>query len=448
MRELDDAKLELELRRVLSEQLGTLTLDLTRDALERRRAIRDGARRRRRNVVLLGLAAAVLLPAGWLAAGAPAPRPAPLVTVVTPSPSPVPSVAPEPTHPIVEELGRSSTGQLSAFGSALLSDGRVLLVGGVDTTTGQHSVATALLFDPVMKRFEPTGEMRTARTQPHALTLADGRVLVLGGWSEVGPSSNQTALSSAELYDPTTGTFAPAAGLPDERRECPCGALNRLPWALIHATLLPDGRVFVAGGDVTGNGAGATKADVFSPTTGRWDRLDIGCDAARSVQAPLADGRLLIVCVEGNGGRSAQSIILRARLFDPATDTFTEASRPLAPARVATSLSDGRILLTGFQPMLYDGSADSFVALPTTSAVFGSGIDIGRGRVLFLGDQGIPNEPPGQPALIFDAATGSFAVQQQPGFTTADAVVPLPDGRILTVGYQLEVRLLDPGQLP
>jgi len=139
------------------------------------------------------------------------------------------SVVPNPPvgdRPIVEELGRFATGQISAFGSTLMADGRVLLVGGADTTAGQGSVARAWIFDPTTKRIVPTGAMSTPRTDPLAVTLADGRVLVISGYEAAG---QQPWLSTAELYDPATGTFTSTAGLPDLRRECPCGARSSCP---------------------------------------------------------------------------------------------------------------------------------------------------------------------------------------------------------------------------
>ena len=88
MHELDDAALELRLRQVLTEHLGSLPLEVTAEGLERRRLARDEARRRRRVLVGLGLAAALVLPAGWLAAGAPLPTPpVPLIALLTPEPT-------------------------------------------------------------------------------------------------------------------------------------------------------------------------------------------------------------------------------------------------------------------------------------------------------------------------------------------------------------------------
>jgi len=75
MHELDDGALELRLRHVLTERLGSLPLGLTAEELERRRRAHVQGRARRRPLIVLGLAAALLVPVGWLAAGAPLPRP-------------------------------------------------------------------------------------------------------------------------------------------------------------------------------------------------------------------------------------------------------------------------------------------------------------------------------------------------------------------------------------
>jgi Tol biopolymer transport system component len=69
MRDYDDAALELRLRGALREHLGALPLDLTVEALDRRRKVQDADRRRRRGLVALGLAAALLVPLGVLAGG-------------------------------------------------------------------------------------------------------------------------------------------------------------------------------------------------------------------------------------------------------------------------------------------------------------------------------------------------------------------------------------------
>lgn len=101
MREFDDAGLELQLRGVLKGQLGTLPLDLTVEALERRRAVRETAvRRRRRGLVVLGLAAALLIPLGVMTGGG--------RSLLEGFVAPGPSVAPEPSAVVDASFAQSS----------------------------------------------------------------------------------------------------------------------------------------------------------------------------------------------------------------------------------------------------------------------------------------------------------------------------------------------------
>jgi hypothetical protein len=78
--------------------------------------------------------------------------------------------------------------------AALLSDGRVLVVGG---SISVAPIAAAELYDPATASFSPTGSMSVGRSGPIATRLADGRVLVAGG---VGVGDK--VLASAELYQP------------------------------------------------------------------------------------------------------------------------------------------------------------------------------------------------------------------------------------------------------
>jgi hypothetical protein len=87
-----------------------------------------------------------------------------------------------------------------------------------------------------------TGNMTTPRIFHTATLLADGRVLIAGGdMIETRAPGAFNTQSSAELYDPLTGTFR-ATGL-------------TRPRSGHTATLLPDGRVLIAGGGLTKNGA-------------------------------------------------------------------------------------------------------------------------------------------------------------------------------------------------
>ena len=103
------------------------------------------------------------------------------------------------------------TGSMSASRgfstSTLLADGRVLVAGGAKIDGGTRtSLASAELYDPETGAFTPTGTMTVPRQLATASLLTDGRVLIVGG-SDIDQDST-TTLSSAELYDPALGSFS------------------------------------------------------------------------------------------------------------------------------------------------------------------------------------------------------------------------------------------------
>jgi hypothetical protein len=110
--------------------------------------------------------------------------------------------------------------------ATLLANGYVLMVGGTTSMTAER-------FNPSNNLFITTGSLAAARHYWHVtVLLATGQVLVAGG---VGAGSPAPLLSSAERYDATLGTFTATGSLVVQREAHT-------------ATLLPDGRVLIAGG--------------------------------------------------------------------------------------------------------------------------------------------------------------------------------------------------------
>jgi hypothetical protein len=128
------------------------------------------------------------------------------------------------------------------FASAMPATGKVLVTGGY-VEEGDAISSGACLYDSATGTFSATGNMNTARYYHTATALGDGTVLVAGG--QVG-TRVYTATATAEIYDPTTGTFSPTG-------EMTTGRLNH------SATLLLDGTVLVAGGE------GLTSAENYHP---------------------------------------------------------------------------------------------------------------------------------------------------------------------------------------
>ena len=88
-----------------------------------------------------------------------------------------------------------------------LADGRFLIIGGMDT--GQTVLSSAEIYDPTTNMFTLTGSLATGRQMhtPQPL-LGNGTVLVVGGFSD---NLMTKLVSTAELYNPVTGTFSPAS---------------------------------------------------------------------------------------------------------------------------------------------------------------------------------------------------------------------------------------------
>jgi RHS repeat-associated protein len=112
-------------------------------------------------------------------------------------------------------------------------------------------------------------------------------------------------------------------------------------------TLLPDGRLLMAGGKNSSGGV-ETKAFLKGPGTEAITALSPGLNVARAghTATVLPDGTVLIF-----GGVGADGQVVRTtELFDPATQKFSVLTDVLAVPRAfhtATLLTDGKLLLAG-----------------------------------------------------------------------------------------------------
>ena len=251
-----------------------------------------------------------------------------------------------------------STGTWSIAGSlliprwdhtaTLLSDGRVLLVGG-NTLDGYQEghTASAEIFDPTTGTSVPTGSMSVARVNHTATRLLDGQILVSGG-----RSSNYNLLNSAELYDPVSGTFTTT------------GSESQLRSGGV-ATLLDDGRVLVTGGVVPY--VTTNTAAVYDPTLGAWSAVGpMTAYRCYHEATKLPDGRVLLT---GGSGVTGLTIHASAEVFDPTTDTFASVAsmNESRAVHAAQRLDDGRVMVIGgYLPAYYIQRASTEIYDPET----------------------------------------------------------------------------------
>jgi len=160
----------------------------------------------------------------------------------------------DPESRTFSEIGRMNTPRASQV-AVLLQDDRVLLIGGGD---GSHnSLASAELYDPSTGLFRHAGRMHERRTAHTATLLPDGRVLVTGGRSE----RRGHVLATAELFDPVSGKFKATGSISEPRQKHGAAAL-------------PNGKVLIIGGSESHLRRGRyTSAELYDPSTGTFSRV-------------------------------------------------------------------------------------------------------------------------------------------------------------------------------
>lgn len=201
-----------------------------------------------------------------------------------------------------------------------LSNDVVLVAGGAGG--GGSAVSTAEIYDPTAGTWTTTGAMADARKGHAAVRLPDGEVLVVGG-------AGGSALASAEIYDPSTGTFGSTSWMGVARNE-------------LTATLLRNGSVLVAGGGAGGVHASAElyfpDANIFFPA----GSMNVARKGHVAVQTP--DGKVIVAGGTGSGS----TVLASAEAYDP--DTGWSALPSMGGARkqlAAVALSDGRVWAIG-----------------------------------------------------------------------------------------------------
>ncbi len=353
----------------------------------RRRLLDDIHRGRQRRIFRTTLAAAAIVAAVALGG----------VLAVIGGPSPAPSVHPSPSLPGV--VPPSSTPSATAPTSST-----VAAPGGV---------------------WIATGAMGTPRSGHTAVRLLDGRVLVVGGAS--GDPDNDT---SAELYDPVTGTWSATGRM----------VRTRGGGSAFAAMRLRDGKVLA--GDDQG-------AEVYDPDDGTWKAtktmalIDPDGSSHWGRATLLDDGKALVV---HDGGSS--------EVYDPDSGTWTATGQLTPPVDIPTpiTLPDGKVLVAGGEDTtrdgdraaLYDPATGTWVAtgamgMPRLEHLLVSLLD---GRVLVVG--GANDDQHDTSAEVYDPATGTWsATGSMLNAHTRFPATLLGDGRVL-VGDAAGAEIYDP----
>jgi hypothetical protein len=305
------------------------------------------------------------------------------------------------------------------FGSNVLPDGRVFIVGGEYSSAGSFT-RTGETYNPSTNTWTTiTNFPQSQFGDDPTIVLPDGRVLggYLGGpqtyiynpttdtWTATGTKlrsdrsdeetwiklpddsvlsydvfGSTSTVGHAQRYIPSTGTWVDAGNLPVVLSSSAVGS------ELGPGFLLPDGRVFQLGAN--GNTA------FYTPATNSWVAGPVipnglGCDDAPGAMLP--NGKVLFAADHISPLFTGPTSVFE---FDPTTNTYTNVTPSLAGFSLSGAaftcrmlvLPTGQILMTsgGSRLALYtpDGAAD-----PTWQPAIAAITDNGNGSFTLTGTQ-------------------------------------------------------------
>ena len=307
------------------------------------------------------------------------------------------------------------TERVAGHTATRLPDGTVLVVGGVMSAgAGTNAVD---LFDPVAASWASKAPLHVMRASHTATLLADGRLMVIGG-STVSAIAAKGYVNnaSAEIYDPVANTWTATPPM-------------SVPRSHHTATLLPDGKVLVVGGENLQYLVDPT-AEVYDPVANTWAAPRALPISPRSQHtATLLPSGLVLLAGGFDIIKGLLTPLATAELYDPVLHTSTTTSTDSNGVVTITTVITGGLDFTAAAPMAFAHYGQSATLLPD-------------GRVTLVGGATTQTE-------IYDPVAATWTTQSPTlAIHTAHGAVLLPEGRLLVAGgtqsAQPDAELFDP----
>jgi hypothetical protein len=354
--------------------------------------------------------------------------------------------------------------------ATLLPDGRILVVGGL--TANANYVTTSEVYDPVANAFTLTqtlggangdmlvdvmfngtpGTIAVARTDHTATLLADGTVLIAGGFgfetldpnNATQPTPLQATLATAHIFTPSTNTFAQTTG--------------NLNTARSHAaaTLLPDGTVLIEGGLQDATSTALSSAEIYDPLTGTFTTTSTSLHAERFDGIAAFDETLDQVIYSGGtlfvtpSSATTPTLTLSggAETWDVKSAAFTQpSSQPLQNLRWQASAQDasGDTFIVGGNGVaavtsvvtVYSGGSFTDVGGLVTPRARARAATLGGSVIVVAGGTDLSGKPGSELSSVEIVNAQSKKVEPAPSMANARntfTLTPTLQGTIVAIG--------------
>lgn len=185
----------------------------------------------------------------------------------------------DPLTQVVTPAAPMTVGR-AQFASVLTSRGTILVFGGMSMGSPRGACTDRIEeYDPVADQWTVVGKMSSPRRLHSALELADGRIVVCGG-----ALSNQSTVSTTEVFDPITKSTVLVSDMPTGLKE---GSLVYMPGF---------GPTYVGGRTGGANSARPGSMYVFVASVGGWEPIQFNSPLPFVTTAVSVSNTTMIAC--------------------------------------------------------------------------------------------------------------------------------------------------------
>lgn len=345
--------------------------------------------------------------------------------------------APRDHYPLVVDpnwvTAGTMTGARALHGAVRLQDGRVLVAGGV--VTSAVDLDSAEIFDPTTETWAATGSLPAQTRYPQLALLQDGDVLAFGGQRSL------LAVADSARWSASTGTWVATNPLQTARTRTASVALS-------------DGRVLVLGGCTSDCNQRTASVEQFDPSLNSWSAHGVLTSEAAVHRATLLQDERVLITGGIRGTLLAPTFV--AEFYDPGTGTGVRTTdMPFDTlAHIAQRTADGSVVvgtgctdincsaLLGQAARFIPGTETWTVALnmPSAQADVAAAL-LPTGQVLVAGGQ-----PQGYTQLY---AIGTGWTSGPPSSTAriSHTLTSLSDGRVLLAGGDTPAGVTDNSEI-